>query len=116
MTGYNGKRPKEADFCPHCGRPADPIQAVNIQKTMRLDFWVTCLTEVFGWYMRAVLTGLSLKRKGSDWLLIVRWDKGDGHYVDFIQKPTIVECFTTLGVCIAKGWLTGSPDRFWKPD
>lgn len=116
MPPNNSKRPFEFDRCPHCGRPPSEQQAADVRRMMRYDFWVTCLEHVFGWHMRAVLTGLTLKRKKREWLLVVRWDKGDAHYVDFIQQPSIVECFVTLGVCISKGWLQGQTDRFWKPD
>lgn len=66
----------------------------KIEEQIHHQLHIPGLDQHFSWLTGMVLTGFTLKRKGRDWLLVIRAVRPDGKgKVSFIQHGTPEECF-----------------------
>lgn len=74
--------------------------------------WLFALHEVLAWYSGIVFTGLSIKKRDDDWLLVLRGTKGKKPVVLFVSGDDFEDCVLTVAKLVSRGQDSWLPDRF----
>ncbi len=74
--------------------------------------YMLAVPETLAWYTGGVYEGHSLKRKGSEWLLVVRMALDGAPKVSFTRGGTIGQVFREFAVGIAFDLVDWYPDQY----
>lgn len=62
------------------------------------------------------LSGVTLKRRDDDWLVVLRAESERGHWVAFIQAEDWADCWDVMTECVRRDWITWKRDKFNRLD
>lgn len=88
---------------------ANQVAKWNIKK--RWAEWSHLLPETLGWYSKATLTSLYIKKRNTDWLMVLKANKKNKTYVLFISAPSFFGLYVQLGARIQRDHMQWKPDR-----
>ena len=84
-------------------------------KEGRFSAFLLDLEKEVAWKTRKTVTGLVLRQREEDWLLVLKASDKKGQWVQFVEGSDFVDCFRSLWVINNRQMWAWKPDRFYSP-
>lgn len=83
----------------------------------RLAYWLLSLGEVVAWYEQMMLEGVTFKRQGDGWNMIVKASSHNAgsatsHWVAFYWGHDLADCVQTFANAVSKQNILWSRDKY----
>lgn len=81
-------------------------------RLLKLDVWISSLSEVLAWHEKVVYTGHTLKKTTDGWFLVVRAIHQDKPVVSYFPGRDAESCFWLLAYDVKHSQVRWKPDKY----